>query len=113
VADMTAVRETRTPNELAIQRAAARELPSRPDPWEITKARAVLAALDWVEGLTPFAPLSGDAVEPVEDAVVAERRHAESVEELALSRGLDGTFPGQVGVVLSWFHKRPYTEAPY
>lgn len=112
----TAVRETRTPNEVEGQRAAARwrldhpgDYPAR---YEQVKAGAVLAAIEWLTGDGP-APITGGDVEPTERAVGRERRRAEDAESIALPRGLDGTWPGQVGVVLSWFHKRPFTEAPY
>lgn len=107
-----AVRETRGSNELAIQRAAANEV-TDPDAYEVQKRRAVLATLDWLEGRTALAPVTGDPVEPDEDAIVTERLRAEDVEERALRSGLDGTYPGMCGVVLSWFHRRPFTEAPY
>jgi hypothetical protein len=108
----TAVRETRTPNEVEAQRAEARERLDHPAPYERAKASAVLAAIAWLVDGGP-APITGGEVEPTERAIGLERRRAEDTEALALHKGLDGTFPGVVGVVLSWYHRRAYTEAPY
>jgi hypothetical protein len=113
VGGMTAaVRQTRGPNELAIQRAAALGVLD-PDPYEREVSRAVLAALDWIEGRAGLAPVSADPIEATEKAIHDERVHAEEIEDRALRSGLDGTFPGTVGVVLSWYHCRTFTEAPY
>lgn len=111
-----AVRETRNANELAGQRAGADEVLAPgydPEPYEVQVAAAWLAALDWIEGRRDTAPVSGDLVEATERAIHDERVLAEEAEEAALRKGLDGTYPGQVGVALSWFHKRTWTEAPY
>lgn len=114
----TAVRQRRGPNELAIQRAAAGE-PVSPhaDAWERTreheKARAVLATLDWLEGRSVLAPVTGDPVVPDADSIDLELTRAEDVEQRALRSGVDGTYPGNVGLTLSWFLKDQFTEAPY
>lgn len=110
----TAVRETRTPNEVEGQRAEARERLDDPERYERVKARAVLAAIAWLVDGGP-APITGGEVEPTERAIGLERRRAEDAETLALGQGLqeEGWRAGMVGVVLSWYHRRAYTEAPY
>lgn len=111
--DVTAaLRETRTPNEVEAQRAEARERLDSPQRYERVQADGVLAALDWLAGVGP-APITGGQVEATEDAIGRERLRAEDAEGQALRRGLDGTWPGTVLVVLGWYHRRPYVEAPY
>lgn len=102
---------TRTANEAAAQRAVAREV-SGDSPYETEAARAVLATLDWLEGITPMAPVTGGPVEPTADLVTRERLRAEDAEQRALRAGADGTYPGKVGQTLSWWVRRTFTEAP-
>lgn len=118
MAGVTAVRETRGPNELAHQRACAESPISPAAPaweraYETEKARGVLAVLDWLEGRTPLSPVTGDPVDPDQRAVETERLRAEDLERRALLGGVDGTYPGQVGLTLSWYLKRAFVEAPY
>lgn len=110
----TAVRETRTPNEVEALRAEARERLDSPHPYERVQARAVLAAIAWLVDGGP-APITGGDVEPTERAIGLERRRAEDAETLALGKGLqeEGWRTGTVGVVLSWYHRRAFAEAPY
>ncbi len=108
----TALRETRTPNEVAAQRAEARARVDDVQRYDRVKADAVLVAIAWLVDGGP-APITGGALDPTEEAIARERLRAEDAERLALSKGLDGTWPGIVGVVLSWYHRRPFTEAPY
>lgn len=116
---MTApVREKRSPNELAIQRAAAGQ-PVSPnaEAWEKAreqeKARAVVATLDWIEGRTALAPVTGEPIDPDDDAVDLELTRAEDAEQRALRSGVDSTYWGNVGLTLSWLLKEQFTEAPY
>lgn len=80
--------------------------------YRAARARAVLAALDWLEGRTPLAPASGDPIAPDEDAVVRERLIAEDVEDEARRRRGEGMYPGVVAHTLSWWCRRSDTEAP-
>lgn len=108
----TAARETRTLPEVEAQRAEARARLDSIQRYERAQADAVLAAVAWLLDGGP-APITGGPVEPDEDMISRERLRAEDAERLALDRGLDGTWPGTVGVVLGWYHRRPYVEAPY
>ncbi len=107
-----AARATRTPNEVEAQRAEARARLDDVQRYERVKAAAVLAAIGWLVDGDP-APITGGQLDATESAISTERLRAEDAEAAALRRGLDGTGPGIVGVVLSWYHRRPYTEAPY
>lgn len=103
--------ETRSANEAAALRAAAREVAGR-SAYEAEVARAVVATLDWLEGATELAPVTGEPVEPTPDAVARERLRAVDVEDRALRSRVDGTYAGCVGQTLSWWLVRPFAEAP-
>src|SRR5947207_2949278 len=89
----TALRQTRTPNEVEAQRAEARARLDDVQRYEQVKAAAVLAAIGWLVDGGP-APVTGGEVEPTESAISTERLRAEDAEGAALRRGLDGTAPG-------------------
>ncbi len=103
--------ETRTANEAAALRAAAGEVAGR-SAYETEVARAVVATLDWLEGATDLAPVTGEPVTPTADTVVRERLRAEDAEQRALRGQVDGTYAGVVGQTLSWWTRRAFTEAP-
>lgn len=110
----TTARETRPLHVVEAQRAAARERLDSPQRFEQVQARGVLAAVAWLLDGGP-APITGGVVEPTERAISRERLRAEDAEALALDRGLteQAWWTGTVGVVLSWYHCRTHTEAPY
>ena len=111
--------DVRSGTELASMRAAADARLQDPTwtryPDEVVRVRAILSALDWLEGGRPDGPSSGELREPDEVGVRREMRHAVSEEDVYLRRrgSVDeATRHGAIGHALSWYLRRQFTEAP-
>jgi hypothetical protein len=103
---------TRSVAEVEGQRQAAREAAGQ-SAYRAELAHAWLAALDWVAGDTPTAPITDTAVEPTSENVALEQTRALDREAADRRRGAQTSRAGMVAHALSWYRGEPGTEAPF
>lgn len=115
--------DVRTRNETAGLRAAA-AVSLGQGRYGRSVAEAVVATLDWLEGVTATSPWTGDEA-PIPAALdrdsddrgrlVTERLRAEDAEQLAIRQGGAGresVYPGVVAQTIQWWLGSSVTEAP-